>query len=244
MSLECCIRDAIRSRPMFDIKYRVFTPLLGLVRPIAEIASQDDPAFWAPLGVLLGEQHGFAVQLSRLASSQSFSRDWRQELYDDLCGRTDEQREEAVWWRQRYNLFDDSNAIKTLVNRFADLLGDDAGPLNRFTTLERWLRFVLDDGTSTKPWSRNQTGQSESLTMPLCKLFGGETRYEFGARGGWYDAQGNYIPDVPLIFEFSAKVGVVGREAIREIIVRYLRDKGGEDVVLVEEAAISGYFQD
>lgn len=242
-TLERRVRDAIRSRPTFDVKYRVFTPLLGLIRPIAERASQDGPAYWAPLAVLLGGRQGFGVSLEALVSSEGQTRGWSKELCEDVRRHMNSGSLEAEWWKQQYKIADKESGIVDMVCRLVDVLRDADGPLNRFLTVERWLRYVLDSGQPRTDHDADQAELDQSLTAPLRKLFGGETRYEFGVRGGWYDPKGRYIPDVPLVFEFCAKRGIVARKAIREVIVRYLREKGGEQVVLVEETPISGYLQ-
>lgn len=254
-SLERRVRDAIQARPTFDVKYRVFTPLLGLIRPIAERGRTNELTNYAPLAVLVGDQQGFGVSIERLVETSDSDIIWSRELEQELTQRL--KGVGAEWWRRQYckgeirTAEQAQEAARQLIEDFKKALknlpkdSDDSNRPRRYIrdylTIERWLRQVLDSG----PGGEGQTEKAsaeEPLTGPLRKLFGGETRYEFGARGGWYDEHGRYIRDVPLVFEFGAKRGIVGHDAIRASIVKHLCNLGGEDVVLVEEIAIAGYM--
>jgi hypothetical protein len=83
----------------------------------------------------------------------------------------------------------------------------------------------------------------DSFSKDLALLFGGQTKFRFEARGGWYDDNGKYVEDVPLVIEFCGKKGVIAREAIRKCIVDYLKIEGGEEMVLFQEIPLRGYLE-
>ncbi len=97
-----------------------------------------------------------------------------------------------------------------------------------YLTIERWLRAVLDEHSSTKS---------------LAYLFGGETRYEFGIRGGWYDSKGTFVQDAPLVIEFCGRKAILAREAIERDVVQHLKSLGGEQEVLFQEIPIRGFLK-
>ncbi len=101
-----------------------------------------------------------------------------------------------------------------------------------YLTIERWLRAVLDEHMSRR-----------SSTESLAYLFGGETRYEFGIRGGWYDSKETFVQDAPLVIEFCRRKAILAREAIERDVVHHLKSLGGEQEVLFQEIPIRGFLK-
>jgi len=251
ISLGQRIIDIIRNRPRFDVKYVVLTPLLGMLWGLAKGSEvwtsngeQDDslPADdlivgWSPLGVLLGEIHGFTFSLERLAAPSHGDPKLGIELSERL-------RSEWEQNTKRWQGVCESTNPNAIVARFLTYLANPANRISPYQTIERWLRDVLNKEVRlSKKQPENGSEDDRGLTEFLTRLFGGETRFEFGAKGGWYDPEGNLVQDTPLVIEFCARKGILAREAIERVIVNYLKDLGGEEMVLFQEIPIRGFMR-
>ena len=238
-SLGQTIKTTLERRPLFDVKYVIYTPIMGLVWPKAEkfieqqaISSDKRPGKaldhvdgWSPVGVLMGETWGFT------ASFKDILDDPRLGL--ELSEQLDKERKKH---KRRWETIPNEISSDELVKKFLSYLLQPGNKVASYLTIERWLRAVLDRHISKVPGRR-------SLTEPLAHLFGGETRYEFGTRGGWYDSRGTFVQDAPLIIEFCGRKGIVAREAIEDVVVDYLKSVGGEQEVLFQEVPIRGFLR-
>jgi hypothetical protein len=238
-SLGQIIKTTLERRPLFDVKYVIYTPIMGLVWPKAEkfieqqaISSDkrlgkalDHVDGWSPVGVLMGETWGFT------ASFKDILDDPRLGL--ELSEQLDKERKKH---KRRWETIPNEISSDELVKKFLSYLLQPGNKVASYLTIERWLRSVLDRHISKVPGRR-------SLTEPLTHLFGGETRYEFGTRGGWYDSRGTFVQDAPLIIEFCGRKGIVAREAIEDVVVDYLKSVGGEQEVLFQEVPIRGFLR-
>jgi len=133
---------------------------------------------WSPLGVLMGEICGFT------ASFKDILDDPRLGL--ELSEQLDNERKKH---KQRWKTIPAEISSNELVKEFLSYLLQPGNKIASYLTIERWLRAVLDEHSSTKS---------------LAYLFGGETRYEFGTRGCWYDSKGTFVQDVPLVIVGSS----------------------------------------
>lgn len=238
-SLGQTIKTTLERRPLFDVKYVIYTPIMGLVWPKAEkfieqqaISSDKRPGKaldhvdgWSPVGVLMGETWGFT------ASFKDILDDPRLGL--ELSEQLDKERKKH---KRRWEKIPNEISSNELVNKFLSYLLQPGNKVASYLTIERWLRAVLDRHISEVPGRR-------SLTESLAHLFGGETRYEFSTRGGWYDSSGTFVQDAPLIIEFCGRKGIVAREAIEDVVVDYLKSVGGEQEVLFQEVPIRGFLR-
>ena len=238
-SLGQTIKTTLERRPLFDVKYVIYTPIMGLVWPKAEkfieqqaISSDKRPGKaldhvdgWSPVGVLMGETWGFT------ASFKDILDDPRLGL--ELSEQLDKERKKH---KRRWEKIPNEISSNELVKKFLSYLLQPGNKVAFYLTIERWLRAVLDRHISEVPGRR-------SLTESLAHLFGGETRYEFSTRGGWYDSSGTFVQDAPLIIEFCGRKGIVAREAIEDVVVDYLKSVGGEQEVLFQEVPIRGFLR-
>lgn len=119
--------------------------------------------------------------------------------------------------------------------------------LNKYRNLEMWLRWAIDHCTQAKLPDNNQGSNQEKklpkLIEPLVRTFGGVTRYEFSARGTWYNDQGQPIDDMLIVMEFCAKSSIMAKTFIEKTIVEYLCKVAGEDCVLIQEIPIHGFLK-
>jgi hypothetical protein len=137
---------------------------------------------------------------------------------------------------QRWKVVPDKISSNEFVQKFLRYLCQPGNKVASCLSIDRWLRAVLNKHISDEPGKR-------SLTESLTHLFGGETRYEFGTRGGWYDSKGTFVQDAPLIIEFCGRKGIVARKAIEHVVVDYLKSVGGEQEVLFQEIPIRGFLK-
>ena len=230
-SLAQTIKTTLERRPLFDVKYVIYTPIMGLVWPKAKefleqqaisLDKRTNKAFdpvdgWSPLGVLMGEIWGFT------ASFKDILDDPRLGL--ELSEQLDNERKNH---KQRWKTIPAKISSNELVKEFLSYLLQPGNKVTSYLTIERWLRAVLDEHIST-----------ESLAY----LFGGETRYEFGIRGGWYDSKGTFVQDTPLVIEFCGRKAILAREAIERDVVYHLKSLGGEQEVLFQEIPIRGFLR-
>lgn len=226
----------LKNRPKFNVKYVVLTPIMGLLWPKAKafIESQtpntdevqrqriNSVVGWSPLGVLMGEIWGFTSSFKDILQDPRLSLSLLSKELD---------KERKVKNEQRWQNIHGEIKSDWLAEQFLTELLHPLNQISPHLTIERWLRAVLDKVFG---------GSGQKF---LNHLFGGETRYEFGARGGWYDAEGTFVHDTPLVIEFCARGGILARKAIEKVIVQYLKDKGGEQRVLVQEIPIRGFLQ-
>jgi hypothetical protein len=235
ISLGQTIKTTLEARPLFDVKYVIYTPIMGLVWPKAkdflewQIISPDkkpgkalDPVNgWSPLGVLMGEIWGFT------ASFKDILDDPRLGL--ELSEQLDNERKNH---KQRWKTIPAEISSNELVKEFLSYLLQPGNKVTSYLTIERWLRAVLDEHISRR-----------SSTESLAYLFGGETRYEFGTRGGWHDSKGTFVQDAPLVIEFCGRKSILAREAIERDVVHHLKSIGGEQKVLFQEIPIRGFLK-
>ena len=230
-SLGQTIKTTLEERPLFDVKYVIYTPVMGLVWPKAKefleqqaisLDKRTNKAFnpvhgWSPLAVLMGGIWGFTMSFK--------------DILDDprLCIELSEQLDnERKKHKQRWKTIPAEISSNELVKEFLSYLLQPGNKVASYLTIERWLRAVLDEHSSTKS---------------LAYLFGGETRYEFGTRGGWYDSKGTFVQDVPLVIEFCGRKAILAREAIKKDIINTLKSLGGEQEVLFQEIPIRGFLR-
>lgn len=234
-SLGQTIKTMLEKRPLFDVKYVIYTPIMGLVWPKAlkffeqQAMSSDkrpdkalDPVDgWSPLGVLMGVIWGFT------ASFKDILDDPRLGL--ELSEQLDNERKNH---KQRWKTIPAKISSNELVKEFLSYLLQPGNKVTSYLTIERWLRAVLDEHISQR-----------SSTKSLAYLFGGETRYEFGTRGGWHDSKGTFVQDAPLVIEFCGRKAILAREAIERDVVHHLKSVGGEQEVLFQEIPIRGFLK-
>lgn len=234
-SLGQTIKATLETRPLFDVKYVIYTPIMGLVWPKAlkffeqQAMSSDkrpdkalDPVDgWSPLGVLMGVIWGFT------ASFKDILDDPRLGL--ELSEQLDNERKNH---KQRWKTIPAKISSNELVKEFLSYLLQPGNKVTSYLTIERWLRAVLDEHISQR-----------SSTKSLAYLFGGETRYEFGTRGGWHDSKGTFVQDASLVIEFCGRKAILAREAIERDVVYHLKSMGGEQEVLFQEIPIRGFLR-
>ena len=234
-SLGQTIKTTLEARPLFDVKYVIYTPIMGLVWPKAkdflewQIISPDkkpgkapDPVDgWSPLGVLMGEIWGFTASFKDILDDPRLGLELSEQLNNER------NRHE-----QRWKTIPAKISSNGLVKEFLSYLLQPGNKVTSYLTIERWLRAVLDEHISRR-----------SSTESLAYLFGGETRYEFGIRGGWYDSKGTYVQDAPLVIEFCGRKAILAREAIERDVVYHLKSLGGEQEVLFQEIPIRGFLK-
>ena len=133
---------------------------------------------------------------------------------------------------QRWKTIPAKISSNGLVKEFLSYLLQPGNKVTSYLTIERWLRAVLDEHISRR-----------SSTESLAYLFGGETRYEFGIRGGWYDSKETFVQDAPLVIEFCRRKAILAREAIERDVVHHLKSLGGEQEVLFQEIPIRGFLK-
>jgi hypothetical protein len=230
-SLGQTIKTTLEERPLFDVKYVIYTPVMGLVWPKAkefleqQAISPDkrtnkacNPVHgWSPLAVLMGGIWGFTTSFKDILDDPR--------LGIELSEQLDNERKKH---KQRWKTIPAEISSNELVKEFLSYLLQPGNKVASYLTIERWLRAVIDEHSSTK-----------SLTY----LFGGETRYEFGTRGGWYDSKGTFVQDVPLVIEFCGRKAILAREAIKKDIINTLKSLGGEQEVLFQEIPIRGFLK-
>jgi len=237
-SLGQRIIKLLHDRPSFDVKYCVFTPLMGLIWPkskehITHMISAKKCAKkciingWGFFGVLIGEIFGFHVKFTDILNELGY-------LKDKLLQQLKQERKKNA---QRWIYISSEFTSETLVEKFITTITTKENPITPLRSVDKWLEFILDGSPSASG------GVARSLTKSLNHLFGGETRFEFGTKGGWYDDQNTFVEDTPIIFEFCAKKGIIAREAINNTIVNYLHNLAGEQVVLIQEIPIRGYLK-
>ena len=238
-SLAQTIKTTLENRPLFDAKYVVYTPIMGLVWPKAksflEWQSQstdngprkdvDAVDGWSPLGVLIGEIWGFTSFFREILNDPM--------LELQLSEKLDNERKRN---EHRWRILPNEVSSNEIVQKFLSCLIEPGNRIVAHLTIERWLRAVLDKHISDEPGQR-------SLTEFLTRLFGGETRYEFTTRGGWYDSSGNFVQDVSIVIEFCGRRGIVAREAIERVVVNSLKSEGGEQAVLFQEIPLRGFLK-
>ena len=238
-SLGQTIKTILKERPIFDVKYVIYTPIMGLVWPKAEnffkqqaMSSDKKPGKvpdpvdgWSPLGVLMGDIWGFTASFKDILADPG--------LETELSERLSNERARPM---QRWKVVTDKISSNDLVQEFLRYLCQPENKVASCLSIERWLRAVLNKHISDEPGKR-------SLTESLAHLFGGETRYEFGTRGGWYDSKGTFVRDAPLIIEFCGRKGIVARKAIEDVVVDYLKSVGREQEVLFQEIPIRGFLK-
>jgi hypothetical protein len=234
-SLGQTIKTTLEARPLFDVKYVIYTPIMGLVWPKAkdflewQIISPGkkpgkapDPVDgWSPLGVLMGEIWGFTASFKDILDDPRLGLELSEQLNNER------NRHE-----QRWKTIPAKISSNGLVKEFLSYLLQPGNKVTSYLTIERWLRSVLDEHISRR-----------SSTESLAYLFGGETRYEFGIRGGWYDSKGTYVQDAPLVIEFCGRKAILAREAIERDVVYHLKSLGGEQEVLFQEIPIRGFLK-
>jgi len=230
-SLGQTIKTTLEERPLFDVKYVVYTPVMGLVWPKAKefleqqaisLDKRINKAFnpvhgWSPLAVLMGGIWGFTVSFKDILDDPR--------LGIELSEQLDNERQKH---EQRWKTISAEISSNELVKEFLSYLLQPGNKVISYLTIERWLRAVIDEHSSTKS---------------LAYLFGGETRYEFGTRGGWYDSKGTFVQDVPLVIEFCGRKAILAREAIKKDIINTLKSMGGEQEVLFQEIPIRGFLK-
>jgi len=239
-SLGQTIKTMLAERPLFDVKYMIYTPIMGLVWPKArnfferkfispdKSSGKDLDPFdgWSPLGVLMGDIWGFTASFKDILADSK-------RLEAELSERLNNERAMPM---QRWKVVPDKISSNELVQEFLKYLCQPGNKVASCLSIDRWLRAVLNKHISDEPGKR-------SLTESLTHLFGGETRYEFGTRGGWYDFDGTFVQDAPLIIEFCGRKGIVARKAIEDVVVDYLKSMGGEQEVLFQEIPIRGFLR-
>ena len=180
-SLGQTIKTTLEERPLFDVKYVVYTPVMGLVWPKAKeflkqqtisldkrINEACNPVHgWSPLAVLMGGIWGFTVSFKDILDDPR--------LGIELSEQLDNERKKH---KQRWKTIPAEISSNGLVKNFLSYLLQPGNKIASYLTIERWLRAVIDEHSSTKS---------------LAYLFGGETIYEFGTRGGWYDSKGTLV---------------------------------------------------
>ncbi len=224
-------------QPKFNVKFMVITPLLGLVwakantmfRKVvlddAQLPKSDLFVAFAPLAVMLGEIWGFSYRPSEILSNHNAQYELIKMLEVEFI------RNSKRW---KYYPYQEITKIVTLFVHFISALTNTpSSACLPCRTVEQWVRHVLDS---------DETGQQQraSFADDLVRLFGGETKFSFGSKGGWFAPSGEYVEDVPLIIEFCAKRGIIATEAIKKIVVDYLIRKGSEEAVLIQAIPIEG----
>ena len=236
-SFEKAVLDLILARPQFDVRYRVLTPVIGLIWPRvmpllrkhdSECTVEQRVVKWSPLAVIVGEFRGFNYSVEAITADAGLPK-----LLIDRLGVLQKSQK----WADAHGECD----AKTLVDDFISFTKISSHLSSLFPTIESWMREALNSKADLVP-GQKRVMTLDQLTGTLTRTFGGETRHEFVSRGGWYDDSGQLIQDIPLVLEFCAKKGVVAREAVKATIAAYLTQMGGEDVVLMTEEPIQGFL--
>ncbi len=227
------IIQSLADAPDFDVKYVAIVPLMGLVWAMSRNlfvealvqkgCHENDPLHtWAPLAVLMGGIFGFSCSPKEIVNNDS--------ACDKLINRFKEEiKNNGNRWN-RHNVIPDD-----VISNFCSDCKKAGSPINEVTSIEVWLKHVID----TEP---NEKGYRKSFEEYLVKLFGGETQLSFGSAGRWFNNKGECVTDVSLILEFCAKRGILARDAINKIIVEHLTQYGYEEMVLIQEIPIRGYI--
>ncbi len=228
-SLGGMIENLIAHQDAHDIKYQILVAVSAVLgRFPAQIArmKRTDPADvrFSPLLPFLINSFGLYCSLKDLEEYGDAIKD---RLNDEI--KKDKKKEKDRW----KNVKDED--IEEILNGFLNAITDNS--IRRHLNIEKWLRAIVDDSPNKILNQEN----IHSLTEPLARVFGGSTRYEFSVRGSWYKDQ-NRIDDILIVVEFCAKSSILAKRFIRETAVDYLKHIAGEDLVLVQEIPIHGYF--
>ena len=132
---------------------------------------------------------------------------------------------------------------------------EDISPLtDLLTRLFDWVRRMVREamrvyeeevnGAEASDGEEDHSGFEDisPLTRPLSRLFGGSTRYEFTARGSWYDEKNKRVDDLLIVVEFAARSSIVARHVVEDLAVHYLSEVAGEDKVMVQEISTNAHF--
>lgn len=217
-SIGQALLGAIQSRPKYDVKYIAITPLMGLV--------------WAKCGeaFLMACQNGselltawgpLVVLLAQVwgfqfpVKSLAGGTAFREFLRIAFVKETENNNQR--WKSEQID-------VEAAIDRFIAFVKSPV--LDPFRTAEMWLSDILNQG----PFTQN-----------LTKLFGGETTMSLGSRGAWYN-ENQRVEDLNLVIEFCGRRGIVGRGAIRNYVVSYLKNLGAEELVLFQEVPLKAYL--
>ena len=230
------IIDQLKNKGNFDVKYQVLVPVKPIVGRLAvkveEIRSKtgrDDQKLdelYAPLLPYLVNAFGLSARISDIAEPVS---KLKKKVMEEI--KIEKGKEEDRW--KNVCLLD----VAEILDDFLEAVVNDQ--IKRHINLESWLRHIVDGKAAAV--SKEEDQDIHTLTEPLARVFGGSTRYEFTVKGSWYKGA-HRIDDILIVVEFCAKSSIIGNRFIRETVVKYLTNVGGEDFVLVQEIPIKGFL--
>jgi CheY-like chemotaxis protein len=223
----------------FDVKYQILVPLIGVVgrfdaafieRVQAETALGREDIFYAPLLPHLIEIYGLSGRISEVINSE-----------EDMARLKEKLESEPTINPDRWTTAGDGAVPKTLVIEVLPIIRAAllSKAINGHRSFEVWLRKVVEE----KARSAYGTIGIHPLTEPLTRVFGGATRYEFGAHGSWYKNIEQRVDDMLIVIEFCAKSSILAKRFIETTVVDYLVKVAGEYCVMVQEIPIRGYLK-
>ena len=226
---------------VLDVKYQVIIPIAAIIGRLdgafvrrvqtqgGKKPGEEWDQFYAPLLPALIRRFGLAGPTRELSYALAkFRVREALEEYIQQARQEDEDR-----WKHTAE-----EAIQTAVAASVDFIQHEL--VNHHAALEAWLRKAVDEKARQK--TEGQSEGFDEYLKPLVRVFGGSTRYEFTVNGSWYSKEGQRIDDLLVVIEFGAKSSLAARAFIETTVVKYLSRIAGEQVVMVQEIPIRGYF--
>jgi hypothetical protein len=248
------ILSLLSAQDDYDVKYQViiavgavlgrFDECIDEIRSEMREEGRNLDKVFKPLLPFLVRAYGLSASLNDLQAIKTvrLANDLRRQI------RRDENKNADEW----------SGMEKQTVDDIIDYFAKDAiydASIQRHVTLENWMRRMVDrearrvyeeevNGPDAGEREEGQDGFEDisPLTRPLTRLFGGSTRYEFTARGSWYDSANERVDDILIVVEFAARSSIVARHVVKDLAVHYLSKVAGEDEVMVQEIAADAHF--
>jgi len=248
------IQSLLSAQDEYDVKYQVIIAVGAVLGRFGECiheikdemckGDRNLDELFKPLLPALVRAYGLSASLNDLQAIKTAR------LANDLCQqvRRDQDQNGDDWFEVEKQTIDD------IIYYFAiDAIYDAS--IQRHVTLENWMRRMVDrkarmvyqeevNGPDGGKREERQSGFEDisPLIRPLTRLFGGSTRYEFNARGTWYDAKNKRVDDILIVVEFSARSLIVARNVVEDLAVHYLSEVAGEDEVMVQEISADAHF--
>lgn len=217
-SIGQALLGAIQSHPKYDVKYIAITPLMGLVWAICREAFLKACQNGSVLLTVWGPLVVLVAQVWGFqlpVKSLAGGTAFRKFLRIAFVKETENNNQR--WKSEQID-------VEAAIDCFITFVKSDK--LDPFQTAEMWLYDILNQ---------------DRFTQNLTKLFGGETTLSLGSRGAWYN-ENQRVEDLNLVIEFCGRRGIVGRGAIRDYVVSYLKDRGAEEQVLFQEVPLKAYL--
>jgi hypothetical protein len=186
--------------------------------------------FYAPLLPHLIEVYGLSGRISEVINSEEDMTPLEEMLESEPARNPDR------WTVAGYGAVPMTLVVQALPKIRAALL---SSAIRRHRSFEVWLRKVIEEKARTT----YGTIGIHPLTEPLTRVFGGATRYEFGAHGSWYKNIEQRVDDMLIVIEFCAKSSILAKRFIETTVVDYLVKVAGEYCVMVQEIPIRGYLK-